>query len=179
MANQPDHTWTLARTNEEIQDAVQKLAREISLDYVGRQPLVLITTARLSSVLFFLHDLGTAINPALQVLVGLVDIRENPMGERELIFLDDAEELILHRHVLVLRPLMTTGETLRYLKEQIAARGAASVKTCILLHKAWRQAMITPDYVGFDVASSIWLAGYGLADDQGGRRLLDHLVKRV
>jgi|GEM_PF-3229434 len=179
MTTRPDDTWALVRTNEEIQDVIQKLAREISLDYIGRQPLVLITTARLSSTLYFLRDLGAALNPALQVIAGLVDIRESPSGERELVFIDQVDQQIANRHVLVLRPLMTTGETLRFIKEQLSARGAASVKTCILLNKAWRQTVITPDYVGFDVAASIFLAGYGLADDQGGRRLLDHLVKRV
>ncbi|MCW5854127.1 MAG: hypothetical protein KIT87_28930, partial [Anaerolineae bacterium] len=83
MSSVWDETWAVARTAEELDEAVQKIGREISLDYVGRQPLLLLTTARLSSVLYFFGALGRAINPAIPFDMGLVDIVETD-GQRQL-----------------------------------------------------------------------------------------------
>ena len=171
-----DETWAVARTAEELDEAIQKIGREISLDYVGRQPVLLLTTARLSSVLYFFGALGRAINPAISFDMGLVDLVETD-GQRRLVYLDGVEKQVPGAHVIIARPLMTTGETMAFMKEEIARAGAKSVKTCVLLNKTWRQSVIHPDYVGFYVTSSVFLAGYGFDDGTGRGRLLDHLVK--
>lgn len=176
MSSTWDETWAVARSAEEIEEAIQKLGREISLDYVGRQPLVLLTTARLSSVLFFFGALGRAINPALTFKMGLVDIVEQD-GQRRLVYIDGIEKVIPGAHVIIARPLMTTGETMAFMKQQLQAAGAKTVKTCVLLNKTWRETVIQADYIGFHATSSVYLAGFGLDDGTGTGRLLDHLVK--
>jgi hypoxanthine phosphoribosyltransferase len=176
MSNARDDTWTVARSAEEIEDAIQKLGREISLDYVGRQPLVLLTTARLSSVLFFFGALGRAINPAIRFKMAMVDIVEQD-GERRLVYIDGVEKLIPGAHIIIARPLMTTGLTMAFMKQELLEAGAKSVKTCVLLNKTWRESVIQADYVGFHATSSVYMAGYGLDDGTGKGRLLDHLVK--
>lgn len=177
MSNsQWDETWAVARTAEEIDEAIQKLGREISLDYVGKRPVLLLTTARLSSVLFFFGALGRAINPMLPFQMGLVDlVMEN--GVQQLVYIDGIEKLVVGAHVIIARPLMTSGETMAFIKRELLATGAKSVKTCVLLNKAWRESVIQADYVGFHATSSVHLAGYGLDDGTGKGRLLDHLVK--
>lgn len=171
-----DETWAIARSAEEIDEAVQMLGREISLDYVGKGRLLLITTARLSSVLFFFGALGRAINPELPLQMGLVDVVEGE-EDRRIIYLDGVEALAPGAHIIIARPLMTTGETMAFIKQQLEAAGAKSVKTCVLLDKAWRKAAVDADYIGFRVTSSVYLAGYGLDDGTGRGRLLDHMVK--
>ena len=175
MPKQWDSSWTMARSAEEIEEAIQKLGREISLDYVGRGPMLLLTTARLSSVLFFFGALGRAVNPALPVQLGLVDILEED-GARRLVYIDGVEKLVAGRHVILARPLMTTGETMQFIKQELERAEAKSVKTCVLLNKTWRESVIEPDYVGFQVTSSVYLAGYGLDDGTDRGRLLDHLI---
>jgi len=176
MGSQWDETWAVARTADEIEEAVQKLGREISLDYVGQGPILLLTTARLSSVLYFFGALGRAINLTLPLQMGLVDITTSDEG-RKLVYLDGVEKLTTGAHVILARPLMTTGETMAFIKHQLEASGAKSVKTCVLLDKTWRESVIQADYIGFHVTSSVFLAGYGLDDGTGKGRRLDHLVK--
>lgn len=176
MGSQWDETWAVARTADEIEDAIQKLGREISLDYVGKKSILLLTTARLSSVLYFFGALGRAINPALPFQMGLVDLVEEAQT-RKLVYLDGVEPLVPGAHVILARPLMTTGETMAFIKQQLQTDGAKSVKTCVLLDKTWRESVLPADYVGFHVTSSVFLAGYGLDDGTGKGRLLDHLVK--
>ena len=171
-----DETWAVARSAEEIDEAVQMLGRQISLDYVGKGPILLLTTARLSSVLYFFGALGRAINPDLPVQMGLVDIVVTD-DDRRVVYLDGVGELVRGAHVILARPLMTSGETMSFLKQQLLTDGAKSVKTCVLLDKAWRKSIVDADYIGFRVTSSVFLAGYGFDDGTGHGRLLDHLVK--
>ncbi len=176
MATQWDEAWAVARSADEIDEAILKLGREISLDYVGKRPILLLTTARLSSVLFFFGALGRAINPGLPFQMGLVDLVEAD-GQRRLVYLDGVEKLVPNAHVIIARPLMSTGETMAFIKRELEAAGAKSVKTCVLLDKTWRESVIHADYVGFPATSSVFLAGYGFDDGSGKGRLLDHLVK--
>ena len=171
-----DDSWTVARSADEIEDAVQKLGQEISLDYVGTGPLVFVTTGRVSSVLYFFGALSRAINPNLPAKFVLVDMVEGAEG-RKLVYLDGAEKVIPNAHVIIARPLMTSGETMAFLKRELAKAGARSVKTCVLVDKTWRESEVRADYVGFHATRSVFLAGYGLDDGTGYGRLLDHLIK--
>ena len=137
---------------------------------------MLVTTARVSSVLYFFGALGRALNPSLPIKMVLVDLVEGAEG-RKLVYLDGAETLIPAAHVIIARPLMTSGETMAFLKRELMKAGAKSVKTCVLVDKTWRESEVRADYVGFHATRSVFLAGYGLDDGTGFGRVLDHLVK--
>ena len=70
------------------------------------------------------------------------------------------------RPVLIVEDILDSGHTLKLVRDRMAARGPAWLKTCVLLDKPMcREMEIEADYVGFDVPD-VWVVGYGL--DAGG-----------
>jgi hypoxanthine phosphoribosyltransferase len=66
------------------------------------------------------------------------------------------------RDVLLLDDILDTGQTLVALAEHLKDRGAATVRTAVLLRKIGRQVVpIEPDYCGF-VIPNAFVVGYGL-----------------
>ncbi|MCC7408528.1 MAG: hypoxanthine phosphoribosyltransferase [Phycisphaeraceae bacterium] len=76
-------------------------------------------------------------------------------------------------HVLVVDDILDSGRTLRLAKETLAGRGAASIRTCVLLRKDRAEARaFAVDYVGFDIPDA-FVVGYGLDYNDYYRNLPD------
>ena len=74
-------------------------------------------------------------------------------------------------HILIVDDILDSGGTLRLLRSEFMARGAADVRACVLLRKRIPSAMSTPaDYVGFDIDDE-FVVGYGLDYDDLYRNL--------
>lgn len=74
------------------------------------------------------------------------------------------------RHVLLVDDVLDTGRSLHFGKGMIADRGAAAVKTCVLVKKLTGRADdLDPDYIGFEAGADEFLIGYGMDDDGRGR----------
>lgn len=77
------------------------------------------------------------------------------------------------RHVLLLDDILDSGGTLRKVVPLLHELGAASVKTCVLLHKDRPEAKdVQADYVGFEIPDE-FVVGYGLDYDNFYRNLPD------
>jgi hypoxanthine phosphoribosyltransferase len=77
------------------------------------------------------------------------------------------------RHVLLVDDILDSGRTLNFLRQDMAERGAATVRTCVLLRKLLPAALSTPcEFVGFDIPD-LFVAGYGLDYDGWFRNLPD------
>jgi hypoxanthine phosphoribosyltransferase len=74
-------------------------------------------------------------------------------------------------HVLIVDDILDSGGTLRLLRSEFEARGAADVRACVLLRKRIPSALSTPcEYVGFDIDDD-FVVGYGLDYDDLYRNL--------
>jgi len=74
------------------------------------------------------------------------------------------------KHVLLVDDVLDTGRSLHFGKGMIADRGAADVKTCVLIKKLTGHAEdLNPDYIGFEAGADDFLIGYGM-DDGGCKR---------
>jgi hypoxanthine phosphoribosyltransferase len=81
-------------------------------------------------------------------------------------------------HVLVIDDILDSGRTLRRVREELARRGPASVRTCVLLRKQLDQPPeAEADYVGFDIPDA-FVVGYGLDFDDYYRNLPDIVTLR-
>ena len=75
------------------------------------------------------------------------------------------------KHVLLVDDIFDTGRTMTALVEAIYARGAASVKSLVLLRKTSRtEVVMQPDYVGFNIPD-VFVVGYGLDHNGAWRNL--------
>ncbi len=74
---------------------------------------------------------------------------------------------IRNRAVLLVDDILDSGRTLLLVREHLAARAPAWLRTCVLLDKPGRREVeVKADYVGFEVPDR-WVIGYGL--DAGGQ----------
>jgi hypoxanthine phosphoribosyltransferase len=64
--------------------------------------------------------------------------------------------------VLIVDDILDSGTTIRRVRAAMAARGPATLRSCVLLRKQIPAAMDTPcEYVGFDIPDE-FVVGYGL-----------------
>lgn len=76
--------------------------------------------------------------------------------------LRDIELHVEGRNVLLLDDVLDSGRTLVFAKDLLAARGARTIKTCVLLNKRIRRAVqIEADFKAFDCPDE-FVVGYGM-----------------
>ena len=90
-------------------------------------------------------------------------------GEPRLLL--DLTEAIDGDHVLIVDDILDTGVSCYWLKKHLLAKGAASVRACVLLDKtSRRQVDIQAEYVGFEIPDR-FVVGYGLDNGERYREL--------
>jgi hypoxanthine phosphoribosyltransferase len=86
-------------------------------------------------------------------------------GEVEIV--EDLQQDITGRHVLLVEDIVDTGLSLNYLVQVLVDRNPASLEVCTLLNRSELRLVEIPiKYVGFQVCDE-FLIGYGL-DFRGG-----------
>lgn len=158
---------------QQIQDAVRRLAHDIGQYYAGR-PLTVIGVLTGSIVL--VADLIRHLD--LPLRVGVIQARSyrGPQTMPGQLAIDDSMlPDIRGRDVLLVDDILDTGRTLAALVDQIAALEPSSVRSAVLLRKAGRQQVeIQPDYIAFEIPDS-FVVGYGL-DYQDAYRHLPYVA---
>lgn len=106
-----------------------------------------------------LHVAG--VSPEVEFL-SLSSYRAGTESSGEVTIHRDIESTVANRDVLLLDDILESGRTLAYAKDLMAARGAKSVRTCVLLEKPGKRATdIQADYVGFECPDK-FVVGYGM-----------------
>lgn len=150
----------------EIDEMVEKLAKEIEQDYEG-QEIVLICPLK-GSVLF-IADLMRKIR--LPQTVDFVHVT-SPKGKGVKIIKDISID-ITGKHVLIIEEIIDAGRTLSFLEQRLIASRPASLKIVGLLDKpARRELPIKPDYVGKTIDDR-FVIGYGMDSEEMGRNYRD------
>jgi hypoxanthine phosphoribosyltransferase len=154
---------------DKIAARVRELGQQISQDYRGRE-IHLICVLR--GAYTFLADLARAIDVPLTVdflAVSSYEKGTNTSGEVRLT--KDLDESLEGKDVLVVEDIADTGLTLRYLYNNLRARGPRSLRVVALLSKPSRRKVDVPvDYIGFEIPDR-FVVGYGLDVDQQYRNL--------
>lgn len=151
-----------------IRDRIAELGGRISSDYAGR-PLTIVGV--LTGSLVALADLIRQVT--IPHRIGLLQASSYRGGTTagELAINEAFTPDVEGRDVLLLDDILDTGRTLAALVDRIRERGAASVRTAVLLRKSGRQTeALEPDYVGFEIPD-VFVVGYGLDFDDELRNL--------
>jgi len=145
-----------------IAGRVAALAREIAAD----APADLMVVVVLKGSFVFAADLVRALDRCgVRPTVDFITLSSYGTGTESggaVRLTRDLAEDVAGRHVLLVDDILDSGRTLAFARDLLAGRGAASVKTCLLLDKAGRrQVAIEADHVGFPIGN--WfVVGYGL-----------------
>ncbi len=158
---------------EMIAARVAEMGAQISADY-GDRPLVLVGV--LKGSFLFMADLIRHIRCPLRVeFIGTKSYAgTSTSGEVQLT--KDLDKPIEGEDVLLVEDIVDTGLTLNYLRQMLAQRGPASLRTVAFLDKPSRRRIeVQADYVGFRIEDR-FVVGYGLDFEQRYRNLRDVCV---
>ena len=144
----------------EIRDRLVAMGRQIEADYRDK-PLTIV--AVLTGSLIALADLVRQIRIPLRIaLLQASSYRGATTTATTLVVNEAFAPDVNGRDVLLLDDILDTGQTLSALVRHISDRGAATVRTAVLLRKIGRQVIpIEPDYCGFEIPD-VFVVGYGL-----------------
>jgi hypoxanthine phosphoribosyltransferase len=147
-------------TADQIRSRVDELAADIRASYAGK-PFTVVGI--LTGSMVFLADLIRRIDLPLQIgLVSASSYRGTATSPGTLVIRDELLPEVRGRHLLVLDDILDTGQTITRLNDHLLGKGAATVKTCVLLRKIGRQQVpFEPDYCGFSIPDK-FVIGYGL-----------------
>ena len=156
-------------SQEEIENKVAELAKQIEKDYEG-QDLLLVGILKGASV--FVADLMRKIN--LNVNIDFMSVSSYGSGtvsSGTVKILKDLDVDIKDKNVLIVEDIIDSGITLRNLYDTLMTREPRSLKLCTLLNKPARKKVdVDVDYVGF-VIEDKFIVGYGIDYDEKYRNL--------
>lgn len=156
-----DDVQEILFTEQQLKDRVTQLGREISRDYAGKEPVLLVSVLRGSYI--FMADLSRAIDIPVQIdFMSVSSYGKGTSTSGQVEIKKDLSDSIEGVHVIVVEDILDSGNTLSYLLHVLSARHPASISLCTLLDKPERREKpIQADYVGFTVPNA-FIVGYGL-----------------
>lgn len=152
-----------------IKRRVAALGTRLSRDYARKD---LMVVAIVNGALIFTADLLRHLNTPLRLdclRASSYHTGIRAVGEPRII--DDMKLDVRGQHVLLVDDILDTGKTLAAVAGLLKAKGATSVRTCVLLDKKARRSLpFEADYVGFEIPDE-FVVGYGLDFNERYRNL--------
>ena len=157
-------------TEEQIQSKVKELAKQLSKDYAGKDP---VFVGVLKGVVMFFSDIVRNIDIPCEIdFMSLSSYSgTNSTGRTEI--RKDLSVDITGRHVVILEDIFDTGTSLTFTVNHLKNKGAASLAVCTFLDKPERRkpgVTLVPEYVGYTVPNE-FVVGYGLDYEEHFRNL--------
>ncbi|MEI8132818.1 MAG: hypoxanthine phosphoribosyltransferase [Leptolinea sp.] len=155
---------------ELLQARIAELGKEISLDYAGKEILLICI---LRGGVMFLTDLIRRID--IPVAIEFMAVSSYGKGGREssghVRITLDLNSSINDKHVILVEDIIDSGHTIASVLELLETRHPKSLRVCTLLDKAERREVEVPvRYTGFSIPNK-FVFGYGLDIDEFYRNL--------
>ena len=143
-----------------LQSRIQELGEEISIDYAGRDLLLI---GVLKGAVFFMADLMRNLTIPCEIdFMAISSYGDSTDSSGVVRILKDLDINIEGRDVLIVEDIIDSGLTLSYLMRNLEAREPASLEICALLTKPERREADVPvRYIGFEIPNR-FVIGYGL-----------------
>ena len=154
-----DLTETLL-SEEQLHTKLLELARQIEVDYEGRD---LLLVGVLRGAVMVMGDLSRSFARHVEMdWMAVSSYGSGTTSSGVVRILKDLDQDLLGRHVLIVEDIIDSGLTLSWLRRNLEGRGAASVEICALFRKPDAlKVEIDARYVGFDIPNK-FVIGYGL-----------------
>ncbi len=147
-------------SEEQLKNRVAEIGREITLDYQGKNPLLVSV---LKGSIVFMADLMREVKVDCEIdFMSVSSYGRSSTSSGVVRILKDLDHDIAGKHIIVVEDILDSGLTLSYILEMLKSRGAASIRLCTLLDKPERRKVsVAVDYSGFTVPD-YFVVGYGL-----------------
>jgi hypoxanthine phosphoribosyltransferase len=161
-------------SREKIQSRVKELAKQISSDYEGKEPILI---GVLNGVIFFFADLVRELSVPNKIdFIRAASYGSKSTSSGNVRFTKEVEIPVKGKPVILVEDIVDTGETLSRIGEIMESNGAESLKICALIDKLERRhKAVNIDYCGFQIKEG-FVVGYGLDYDEKYRHLPDIYV---
>ena len=162
-------------TEEEIQETVELLGHQITMDYKDiKEPLIVVGLLKGSFI--FMADLVRKINLPTHIDFMMVSsYNDQNQQEKELRIILDLNTAIAGRDVLLVEDIVDSGLSFSKVLELLQSRNPKSLRTCALLNKKECRTVEVPlHYCGVEIQNK-FVYGYGL-DSSQMRRNLPHIA---
>lgn len=156
-------------SEQQIQDRIAELGKELTKEYAGKNPLVV---GVLKGVVVFYADMVRQLDVPCQMDFMWISSYSGTES-RGMVVRKDVTADIKGRHVLILEDIFDTGNSLDFTYKHLMSKEPASLKICTLLDKPERRKpgiTLQADYVGFTIPNE-FVVGYGLDFDEQYRNL--------
>lgn len=147
----------LVFSREEVAKRVQEVGAEISRDYEGRRPLLLVI---LRGAVYFAVDLSRTLSVPFDI--DFMALSPFKPGLQRVEIEKDVDTPLAGRDVLVIEDIVDTGLTLNFLLRHLEKRFPRSIRVCSFLNCPGRRiAEVEIHYFCFEIPD-IYVVGYGL-----------------
>lgn len=154
---------------EEVNERIAALGKQISEDYQGKQVHLICV---LKGGVFFMCELAKHITvPVSMDFMSVSSYGNDTKSSGVVKIVKDLDEAIEGKDVLVVEDIIDSGRTLSYLLETLRNRKPNTMKLCTLLDKPERRVVeVDVHYTGFEIPDE-FVVGYGLDYSQIYRNL--------
>jgi hypoxanthine phosphoribosyltransferase len=156
-------------SEEQIQGKIKELGEKISVDYAGRNPLVICV---LKGAFIFMADLVKRITVPLELdFMAVSSYGQSTKSSGVVKIIKDLDVPVEGRNILIVEDIIDSGLTLSYLIDVIERRKALSISVVALFNKPARRTVdLEPDYSGY-ILPDEFVVGYGLDYSEKYRNL--------
>ena len=155
-------------SEEELEAAVGRIGRQISVDYKDRDPIFI---GVLKGCFMFMADLMRHVDVDCSMDFMAVSSYSGTTSTGAVKINKDLSGIIEGRHLILVEDILDSGVTLNYLKHYLMVRKPASIAVATLMDKpARRKADIYADYSCFEIPDA-FVVGYGLDYNERYRNL--------
>lgn len=156
-------------SEEQIAQAVQKIAKQIEEDFEGKEVLFV---GLLKGSVAFMADLIKAYTKACTIdFMAVSSYGAGTESSGRVNIIKDLSQPIDGKDIVIVEDIIDSGNTLSFIKAYFAAKNANSVKICTLLNKPERRVVnIDVDYIGYEIPDE-FVVGYGLDYNEHYRNL--------
>ena len=165
-----DKTFETSMPEAQIKWRVQELARQISQDMEGKNPLFL---AVLNGAFIFAADLMREMTIPCEISFVKLASYQGITSTGKVHEVIGINENLQGRTVIILEDIVESGLTIKRMIESLGTRNPADIRVCTLFFKPDQlKEPLKLDYVAFEIPND-FILGYGLDYDQQGRGLKD------
>jgi len=145
---------------EQIRGRQRELAREVSRDFLGKNPVLV---GILKGSVFFLADFVRHLELDHEIdFISISSYASGISSSGTVRLLKDLDRDISGRDVLIVEDIIDSGLSLSYLRKNLLSRNPRSLAILALLDKrVARERQVYVDYVGFEIEDR-FVVGYGL-----------------
>ena len=154
---------------DEIQNRVNELGKQITLDYTGKLPIFI---GVLNGSFLFLADLVRQVKIHHEIdFFKLSSYGDSKISSGDVKLIKELNADISERHIIIVEDIVDTGLSIKYINDMLKKHNPASVKVASLLVKPDSLKYKSKiDYIGFEIPNE-FVIGYGLDYAQKFRNL--------